>query len=108
MESAHEIHSRYLEKLLRNLNMIDIEPKNVSSVIQEPKWYHDGTRQERSLCDAFILFEDSVMPIELKYSVASEAKARSQIKQGFDYCVSEIKKPFLMPGRIVFYDEPFH
>lgn len=108
MESAHEIHSRYLEKLLRNLPEIDEDPTNVCSVIKEPTWYHHGTKQQRSLCDAFLLFEDnSFMPIELKYSSNLRQKGTSQILQGYEYGLQNLRRPFIRPGKLVFYDTPF-
>lgn len=104
----HEkVHQHYVNLVAGRPDLIGLNGKKVQSVIQEPTWYKDNGRQQRSLCDLIFLHEDqSFTPVELKYSSNRRRKAVHQIHQGWNYGLHVLRQPFIRPGKIVFYENP--
>lgn len=102
-----DVHKHYVNLVANRPHLIGLNSHKVKSVIQEPTWYKDNSRQQRSLCDLIFLHEDqSFTPVELKYSFNWRSKALQQIEHGWKYGLEVLHQPFLRPGQIVFYKNP--
>lgn len=103
-----QLHSKYLNYLIHNLQTINENPNNICSIIKEATWLREGYKIQNSLCDLIILYYDSsFLPIELKHSTLKRNKALQQISQGYDFGINVLNQRYIRPGKIVYYKEPF-
>lgn len=99
-----EIHTKNLERIIHDLGLIDESPEHIHSIIREPKWYDEKTSNELSLCDLFLIYEDSSFrPIELKKCELKRDKGIFQLLQGFKFGVDELGVEWFRPGKLVYY-----
>ena len=86
MNKKELLHATYLHQLVNRLEQIEQKYKDITSIIQEPTWYNPLPKQNHTLCDIIILYNDfTATALELKGSNNQRHKALKQIRAGQQY-----------------------
>ena len=84
MTRYHEQHSHTLDKIIRDLTLINEDPTKVEWVMREGDLYRGGIPEQAPLCDLLIGYQDKEgLCIEAKRSRNRRDKAIDQLNHGF-------------------------
>jgi len=84
MARFHKQHSHTLDKIIKDLTLINEDPSKVEWVMREGDLYRAGIPEQAPLCDLLIGYYDKEgLCVEAKRSRKRRAKAIDQLNNGF-------------------------
>jgi hypothetical protein len=98
-----DFHAEHLDKLVRNLTIIDEDPTEIEWIIKEGIWFRPNSIQYRTLCDGLIGYSDGTGSVfELKGDRGKRQHALKQIHSGFQM-LEEVYGRTSRYGKLVIY-----
>lgn len=97
-----DIHSLYIDYVLKNMNIIGEDPYNVKWISREPILQNNYCKKQK-ICDLLIgMHDNSGLCLELKKTCNKRSHAVKQLKNGFDLLIDDFGLE-LVRNKIVYY-----